>query len=137
MTEINDAHELHRALTAKHESDKRFASRWAWWAPGDFTRYRVMHVVGYPHEFDPLGQAHFLLVSVGGERSTIAVSRPHLSRLWTPRSFLATYGEDYAGWWAGLRPVLAAFGWTSERPDDLAYSSRDADAIGRLLTEAT
>lgn len=135
MIEIRDAQLLHQALTEKDEDDKRFASRWAWWAPGDFTRYRVAHVVAYPHEFDPLGQAHFLLVSVGGELSTISISRPRDSRLWTPKLFLTAYGESHAGWWAGIRPVLAAFDWTATRADDLAYDSRDANEIGRLLTE--
>lgn len=133
MTEINDARELHRVLTAKQEGDKRFASRWAWWAPGDFTRYRVLNVVAYPPEFKPhLGQVHGLVFSAGLDN--IIISRPG-STPWTPELFLTRFGEQYAGWWAGIRPVLAAFNWTATRADDLAYDSRDANEIGRLLTE--
>ena len=133
--EFRDARELHRILTGKHESDKRFASRWARWAPGDSTRYVVLHVVAYPERFDVAGQVHCLVVSTGGEQLVI----PRFSGVerWTPELFLKRFGERYAGWWAGVRPVLAAFGWTSTRADDLAYDSRDAEEIGRLLTEAT
>lgn len=133
--EIHDARELHRVLTAKHEGDKRFASRWARWAPGDFTRYVVLHVVAYPEGFDVAGQVHCLVVSVGEQK--IVIPRFSGVNRWTPEGFLRAFGEQYAGWWAGIRPVLAAFGWTSTRADDLAYSSSDADAIGRLLTERT
>lgn len=134
-TEISDARELHRVLTTKHEGDKRFASRWARWAPGDATGYIVLHVVAYPEGFDVAGQIHCLVISSGGEQLIL----PRFSGLerWTPELFLGRFGERYAGWWAGVRPVLAAFGWTSTRADDVTYDSRDAEEIGRLLTEAT
>jgi hypothetical protein len=135
VTEIHDARELHRVLTLKQEGDKRFASRWARWAPGDFTRYVVLHVVAYPDGFDVVGQVHCLVVSSGVEQLVITRPRAGGSLQWTPELFLAKFGERYAGWWAGVRPVLAAFGWTATRADDLAYDPRDASEIGRLLTE--
>lgn len=131
-SEIQDARELHRVLTQKHESDKRFASRWARWAPGDYTRYTVLHVVAYPDGFDVAGQIHCLIFSVGTDK--LIVPRFSGMQRWTPEEFLRMFGEKYAGWWAGVRPVLAAFGWTSTRADDLAYSSRDAEEIGALLS---
>jgi hypothetical protein len=133
--EISDARELHRVLTAKHEGDKRFASRWARWVPGDFTRYVVMHIVAYPGGFDVAGQIHCLVISTGDKRLVI----PRFSGMdrWTPERFLRAFGEEYAGWWAGIRPVLAAFNWTSTRPDDVRYDASDANAIGELLTERT
>lgn len=135
MSEIHDARELHRALTVKQEGDKRFASRWARWAPGDSTRYVVVHVVAYPDGFDPVGQVHCLVFSVGTEQIVISRPRSGGALQWTPALFLAKFGERYAGWWAGIRPVLAAFNWTETRADDLAYSSRDAIEIGELLGE--
>lgn len=131
--EINHARDLHRALTAKHEGDKRFASRWARWAPGDCTRYVVLHVVAYPEGFDVAGQIHCLIFSVGKEK--VVIPRFDGMKRWTPELFLNTFGEEYAGWWAAIRPVLAAFNWTSTRADDLSYDSQDANEIGRLLTE--
>ena len=53
------------------------------------------------------------------------------SHYWTAQLFLNAFGERYAGWWAGIRPVLAAFAWTEQ--DHLAYRSSDANDIGRLL----
>lgn len=132
-TEISDARELHRVLHVKHEGDKRFASRWAHWAPGDCTRYVVLHVVAYPEGFDVAGQIHCLIFSVGKEK--VVIPRFDGMNRWTPELFLNAFGEQYAGWWAGIRPVLAAFNWTSTRADDLAYDSQDANEIGRLLTE--
>lgn len=135
MREIHDARELHRVLTAKHEGDKRFASRWARWAPGDFTRYLVLHVVAYPDGFDVAGQIHCLVISSGSVK--LVIPRFSGAKRWTPELFLREFGEKYAGWWAGIRPVLAAFGWTATRADDLTYDSRDAVEIGQLLVEGT
>lgn len=135
MTEISDARELHRVLTVKHEGDKRFASRWARWAPGDFTRYTVLHVVAYPDGFDVAGQVHCLVVSSGVEQLVLTRPRAGGNLQWTPELFLAKFGERYAGWWAGIRPVLAAFKWTATRADDLTYDPRDASEIGQLLAE--
>jgi hypothetical protein len=134
VSEIHDARELHRVLTAKQEGDKRFASRWARWAPGDCTRYVVLHVVAYPDGFDVAGQVHCLVISSGGKQ--IVIPRFNGMNRWTPELFLRKFGEKYAGWWAGVRPVLAAFNWTSTRADDLTYNSRDADEIGKLLVES-
>lgn len=135
-TEINDAQQLHAALTQSRDFNKNFASQWAWWAPGDFTRYRVTHVVAYAHEWSPFSQVHYLLVSVGGGPEAIAIGRP-VNAKWNAESFLSAFGERYAGMWAGIRPVLAAFGWTSTRPDDFRYSASDATTIGEMLTETT
>lgn len=135
MNEIHDARELHRVLTTKQQGDKRFASRWARWAPGDCTRYIVLHVVAYPEGFDVAGQIHCLVISAGNEK--LVIPRFSGAKRWTTELFLREFGEKYAGWWAGVRPVLAAFGWTATRADDLSYDSRDAEEIGRLLTEAS
>ena len=128
--EVNDAQRAHLALTS---GDKN-VTRWIWWAPGDFTRYRVTHVVAHT----PYGlggtNLQFLLVSVGATtRDVVMIQCPPEGFSWTPEKFLAEFGEKYVGWWAGIRPMLAAFGWTSTRADDLAYSSRDAEEIGALL----
>ena len=129
MTEIKSARELHTALTTRPEPHALTHAAWVWWAPGDCTRYRVTYVCARYHEgnaFIPL-----LAFEVAGHYVTLSRSR----QLWTAASFLAEFGERYAGWWAGIRPVLAAFGWTSTRVDDLAYSPGDATEIGRLLAE--
>lgn len=124
--EINNARALYHALRPESTVGSSRA-HWAWWAPGDFTRYRVTYVnaVGVNVAF------HQLLIFEAGTQALTLPYTPH--KPWTVESFLRTHGEAYAGWWAGIRPVLAAFGWTSTRPSDLSYSANDANAIGKLL----
>lgn len=126
MIEVSDALELQRSLTTR--SGVRHAA-WEWWAPGDATRYRVTFVVAQ----HVLGSAYhaFLTFEVGDDVITL---RHGVDNPWTPERFLAAFGEDYAGWWAAIRPVLAAFQWTSTRVDDVTYDARDAVEIGELLT---
>lgn len=128
MTEIRSAAEL-RAQLGTREGIQH--SAWAWWTPGDFTRYRVTFVVAPYVEGGSF--VSFLAFEVGRD---VIVLRHDRFTPWTAEMFLARFGEKYAGWWAAIRPVLAAFDWTSVRADDLAYSSQDAVAIGMLL-EAT
>ena len=128
MIEIRNACELHRSLTTRSEIQH---ATWAWWAPGDSTRYRITFVVASQIEANTRYHS-FLLAEVDGDAIILNWRR---DSPWTPESFLAYFGERYAGWWAGIRPVLAAFNWTTTRPDDTTYDPRDADEIGCLLTE--
>lgn len=129
MTEINDARALRDALRTRVTDTGQHAT-WAWWAPGDFTRYRVTYVNALPEDVSFFTRHQLLIFEAGTQALTLPYT-PH--KPWTVESFLRTHSEAYAGWWAGIRPVLAAFGWTSTRPSDLSYSANDANAIGRLL----
>lgn len=122
--EINDARELRTALlTGSHRGT------WMWWAPGDCTRYRVVYVNPAAYDSVDVAVSRLLVIVVGS--NTLAIPYRH-GNPWTAESFLATFGEKYVGWWAGIRPVLAVFGWTA---GGVTYDSRDADAMGRLLAE--
>jgi hypothetical protein len=128
--EIRNAAEAYEILLNSALTTER--ATWIWWAPGDFTRYRVTLVNAIPW-VDVPGTRAMLVVEVAND----AIVLPYEPlRLWTIESFHARFGEKYAGWWAGVRPLLAAFGWTSTRADDVAYSTDDAVEMGRLLAEA-
>lgn len=130
MSEVSDARELRHYLRSGPMSDGVTHSSWAWWAPGDCTRYRVIFTVA-PH-IEGNFFTTLLTFQVGDDCITLTRRR----QPWTPQLFLTAFGERYAGWWAGIRPVLAAFSWTDAQRADVKYNSRDADEIGLLLTEA-
>lgn len=129
MEEIHDVRQLRIALLS---SSNR--GTWAWWAPGDATRYRVAYL--NPASYDTIDVAFQRLLVVAVTDAVITIPERR-NDPWTAESFLASFGEKYAGWWAGIRPILAVFGWTSTRPKDLNYTPDDAIAIGELLTEVT
>jgi hypothetical protein len=129
ISEISDARDLRVALLSGTGR-----GTWAWWAPGDATRYRVAYV--HPAAYDSV-EVPFqrLLLVVVGDRTLALPCWPR--KLWTPELFLRTFGDEYAGWWAAIRPILAAFAWTSTRPKDFTYSPDDAVEISQFMAEVT
>jgi len=108
------------------------------WAPGDGTRYRVVLVNTVDFGvFDALDRNHdftALMVMVGSNLAALVLTRPHHGdNEWTAERFLNQFGERYAGWWAGVRPLLAALDWTAEACSSLDYDPGDAARIGELL----
>jgi hypothetical protein len=45
------------------------------------------------------------------------------------------YRRFPGGWWPGIRPLLAALGWTPESDRDTSYRSADHRAISRARTD--
>jgi hypothetical protein len=125
--EIRDARALRQRLRTSPPGHGIAGSTWEWWAPGDCTRYRVF--LTYAPHVDGNFFITLLTFQVGDDFITLTRRR----QLWTPQLFLKVFGERYAGWWAGVRPVLAAFNWTDVRPNDFTYNSADVDVIGQLL----
>jgi len=108
------------------------------WAPGDATRYRVSFVVNVAYAtFDSLDVEYdlcYLTVLRGDQVSGLLLERPGSSdQLWTPDLFLRRFGPDYAGWWSGVRPLLAALEWTAETCSSTDYDGNDATEMALLL----
>lgn len=133
MKEIKVADELVRALTYPSMTLGKSLPVYAYWAPGDCTRYRVTLFTMQPTPGDEDRDIQMLLVQMNGK--TIAIEQPRTSNggPYTAALFLQKFGESHAGWWAGVRPILAALHWTPPGLRDTAYSPHDASDIGRLL----
>lgn len=113
------------------------------WAPGDATLYRalVSYTVNYG-TFDALTREHdltLLLVTLAGTNTAALVMSQPLGGhdRWSAEVFLRQFGSEFAGWWAGVRPLLAALGWTAAGCDSLNYDANDAYVIGQLLGTET
>lgn len=108
------------------------------WAPGDATLYRValLNTVNYG-VFDTLSSENdfvVLLVVLSDDVRGLMMSRPRgKDELWTVQRFLTCFGREHAGWWAGVRPLLAALNWTTPEHASLNYDPSDAVEIGQLL----
>ncbi len=114
------------------------------WGPGDGTIYRValLRFVRHDgggalnHDEDLVA----LLVLVGdhelGAHLLVRAPRADYDR-WTARSFVRAFGVRYAGWWPGVRPLLAALGWTGEGYASPTYDPRDAAEVVTCVAEIT
>jgi hypothetical protein len=116
----------------------RGGSVFAFWAPGDATLYRVTMIKAVEFGLNAMtdeADMHALLVVVGdaGYRQHLLVPAPAGDRRWTVQSFVRAFGVDYAGWWAGVRPLLAALGWTPSDQRELDYDPNDAVAAAVVL----
>lgn len=124
-TEIKDARQL--LATINHPTE---ATCWACWAPGDATQYLVVLVHATPSPAmigDSTGswRALILTVAPGDAREmSIVVPRPiddydrYDAEVWLARKLPG-------GWWPGIRPLLAALGWTPADQRDTTYRSVD------------
>lgn len=109
-----------------------------YWAPGDATVYRVTLVKAVEFGLNAMSDqadVHALLMLVGreGYRQHLLVPAPARDRSWTAQSFVRAFGVDRAGWWAGVRPLLAALGWTPEDQRGLRYDPNDAVVAANVL----
>lgn len=132
MIEFNDA------LEAVHVIQDDFV--YVYWAPSDATRYRVSLVSNVCYGgFDTLNQEHdvcYLAVLLASSMTGLMIERPSgEGTYWTADRFLRKFGPDYAGWWAGVRPLLAALGWTTPECASMNYDQNDANEMARLVGE--
>mgnify|MGYP001564059996 CR=1 FL=1 len=104
-----------------------------YWAPGDMTRYVVALLKMKPLEAVSEKLTTVLFISSGGTSLVIpGPSSPF--NTYSAELFLAKFGERYAGWWGGVRPLLAGLGWTPEGARNTEFSNGDAAFMGTLLS---
>jgi hypothetical protein len=138
MTEMRSATEVFKALERHRQSG---FPGWVWFAPGDHTRYRV-HLI------------HMRPVHADGPKEQVPVTRVLLVQVETdprnPKSVVIAEPGEYArftpemwvnhghppGWWGGVRPLLAALGWTDEGYDMPEFEPADAADIAYLIERA-
>ena len=119
-----------RASTVPHEL--RRGTTYALWAPGDATLYRVSLVTWWPVERESeLPTYHMLQVMM--DRDIISLAQPAGNYFWTPERFANWVGDRRAGWWGGVRPLLAALEWVPEGLRNTEFSHFDAVEIDRYL----
>jgi hypothetical protein len=114
-----------------------------YWAPGDATVYRVAYGSWWPLTGQVLSDSVVecaLIITIGRGRvatpgSTLIVSKPPPELPWSAGRFYATFGSEYAGWWAGVRPLLAALGWVTSECTRLEYEPTDAVLIDMVARE--
>lgn len=134
--DIRDARHLIREIDFPAER-----SRWAWWTPGDATRYHVALINAAPgaSAVGTVGTGTFraLVITVdlfGTQPISIVIPRPadederFTADEWVHRNY-----PD--GWWPGIRPLLAALGWTLASDRDTTYRSTDHHDIAAAERE--
>lgn len=146
MTEMRKAAEVVKVLERHRHSG--FAG-WAWFAPGDSTRYRVhlidmvsVHADG-PMEQVPVTRALLVQVETDPRNpKSVVITEPSEYNRFTPEMWV-DHGHP-PGWWSGVRPLLAALGWADEGYELPEYRADDATDItyvaervqrGRRLTQ--
>jgi hypothetical protein len=103
-----------------------------YWAPGDMTRYTVALLKMKPHGSEGVNISTILFVSSGGIYLVIPAPTSEYSQ-YSVELFLAKFGERYAGWWGGVRPLLAGLGWTPLNARDTDFNTSDANTMGSVL----
>lgn len=133
--ELRVAHEVLGAI----ESGEAYAL----WAPGDATVYRVtlLRVVQSSAltALNPAADLEALVViaGLGGPGPALVVERPRVDDGWNPVKFYSAYGARFAGWWAGVRPLLAVLGWTTDEHSSRTYDPSDAVKIGEVTNQVS
>lgn len=133
MKQISSAQTVIEALrTARVPKDARGVS-YVMYAPGDATLYRIGLVTLWPADPESeLPAQTVLLVSVNGDM--IAISKPIMSYSpWVVDRFAATFGTGRLGWWAAVRPLLAALRWTPEDDRSTEFSPTDWALVSHLV----
>lgn len=139
--------EFHYAESLINEL-KNLPNSYGLWAPGDSTRYHVIlleHLLlapcgparegkdGYATYVPGIEPYVGLLVQVGaGGGKSVLVPKP-LHRNYDAELWLEAFGRDWLGWWAGVRPLLAALGWSTD--ESLAYNSGDSIEIAQVYRQ--
>lgn len=135
MKEIKSTQDAIDAITRAHHiaADGPIYPDAIYWAPGDMTRYVVALLKMKPFEAVSERLTTVLFVNSGGVNLIIPEPTSEFSQ-YSAELFLAKFGERYAGWWGGVRPLLAALGWTPPGSRDTKFSHGDAAHIGTLLS---
>ncbi|HET9144118.1 hypothetical protein [Actinophytocola sp.] len=135
MTELRKAVEVFKALERHRQSGY---SGWVWYSPGDSTRYRAHLIQATPvHADGPMEQVpmtRILLVQVIHDPvnpKSVLVHEPSEWSKFTPEMWV-NLGHPM-GWWAAVRPLLAALGWTDEDYSSVEFNRSDADDMDYLL----
>lgn len=125
----NDIHDAQQLIAEIDVPTER--PRWAWWAPGDATRYHATLINAAPSASmigtAPGGTFRALVITIDLftlRPTSIVIPRPNadLDR-YTAEEWL--FRRFPGGWWAGVRPLLAALGWTPTTDRDTSYRSTD------------
>jgi hypothetical protein len=135
-TEINDARQLISEINLPAHQP-----RWAWWAPGDATRYHVCLLNAAPSDAmlgaTSSGTFRALVITIDLDTSrplSIVVPRPRNDDdRYTPAQWIR---RPFPGaWWPGIRPLLATLGWTHRTDRDTRYRSTDHREISTALSD--
>lgn len=135
MTELRKAVEVFKALGRHRQSG---FSGWVWYSPGDSTKYRVhliemvpVHADG-PMESVPMTRTLLVQVETDPRNpKSVLVAEPSEWNRFTPEMWVQL-GHPI-GWWAGVRPLLAALGWTDEDYSSLDFRRDDNADMEYLL----
>lgn len=125
----NDIHDA-RLLIAEIDVPAE-RPRWEWWAPGDATRYHTTLINAAASTgaigTAPGGTFRALVITIdlfSSRPTSIVIPRPtHDEDRYTAQEWV--YRKFPVGWWAGIRPLLVALGWTPETDRDTTYRSTD------------
>lgn len=133
ISEVSELHDANEVIQIAAGNDVHVI-----WAPGDATRYQVWvtRTVAYgPYAaLDPANDRTFLMVMVVSDPRALVFNQPFdVGDAWSPERFLRQFGHQFAGWWAGVRPLLAALCWTTTECSSRDYDPNDAAVIGQLL----
>lgn len=127
MSELRKAVSVLEALERHRQAGR---SGWAWYSPGDATKYRVHLIEAVPVHASPVEEAkvtRILVVQVMTNElapKSILISEPYEWARFTPEMWL-DLGLP-VGWWRGVRPLLAALGWTEPSFDSVEFNDDDA-----------
>jgi hypothetical protein len=134
----NDIRDARRLIAEIDHPNER--PRWAWWTPGDATRYHVTLLNAAPSDatigtaLNGTFRALVVTIDLHSTRPmSIVVPRPaddgdrYTAEEWVRHAFPG-------GWWSGIRPLLAALGWTPLGDRDSSYRSSDHRDITAALS---
>ena len=134
-TELRKAVEVFKALERHRQSG---FSGWVWYSPGDSTKYRVHLIEATPvHADGPMEQVpvtRMLLVQVqvsAAVPKSVLIAEPGEWAKFTPEMWV-DHGHPM-GWWAAVRPLLAALSWTDEGYTSVEFETSDRDDMEYLL----
>lgn len=129
----NDIHDARQLIAEIDIPTER--PRWAWWTPGDATRYHATLINAAPSsstiDTAVSGTFRALVITIdlfSSRPTSIVIPRPaddnerYTAGEWVHRKYPG-------GWWPGIRPLLAALGWTPRTDRDTAYRSTDHRGI--------
>jgi hypothetical protein len=130
MSELRKAVSVLEVLERYRKAGK---SGWAYYSPGDATKYRVHLIEAVPVHVKPVEEAEvtrILLVQVETNElnpKSILIHEPYEWSRFTPEMWL-NLGLP-VGWWRGVRPLLAALGWAEPGFESVEFNDADSADI--------
>lgn len=136
MSELRKAEQVIESIRRSTQSG---TPGWAWYSPGDSTKYRILLITAYPVHLARLEEAkpyNALLVqvidTVPTDPKSVLVTEPSEYNKFTPDMWL-DLGYP-AGWWAAVRPLLAVLDWTDDQFSSQVFEPSDGRDIDYALT---